>query len=87
MVRTIAILFVGIVSISFADIFRRFYDDVPVIMITTYRLCIASIILLVLSEIKGILFKIVCRKDLLLLDLDIKLERTGRNNYVLCPQN
>ncbi|MCD6487408.1 MAG: DMT family transporter [Syntrophobacterales bacterium] len=66
MVRTITILFVGIVSISFAAIFIRFCDDVPAIMIATYRLCIASSILLVFSGIKGVSFKTVCRRDLLL---------------------
>ncbi|MBW2557546.1 MAG: EamA family transporter [Deltaproteobacteria bacterium] len=66
MIRTIAILFVGIVSISFAAIFIRFCDDVPAIMIATYRMCVASIILLVFSWIKGISFRTVCRRDLLL---------------------
>ena len=66
MIRTIAILFIGIISISFAAIFIRFCDDVPAIMIATYRLCIASIILLVFSGIKGISLKTVRRRDLLL---------------------
>ncbi len=66
MVRTIAILFVGIVSISFAAIFIRFCSDVPAIMIATYRLCIASVVLLVFSAIKGISFKAVSGRDLLL---------------------
>ena len=66
MIRTIAILVVGIISISFAAIFIRFCSDVPAIMIATYRMCVASIILLMFSGIKGISFKAVCRRDLLL---------------------
>jgi len=66
MIRTITILFVGIVSISFAAIFIRFCDDVPAIMIATYRLSIASIILLVFSMIKGVSFRTVSRRDMVL---------------------
>ncbi len=66
MIRTVAILFVGIVSISFAAIFIRFCDDVPAIMIATYRLCIASVILLVFSWIKGVSFRTVSRRDMVL---------------------
>ncbi|HOO91360.1 MAG TPA: DMT family transporter, partial [Syntrophales bacterium] len=66
MVRIIAILIVGIVSISFAAIFIRFCDDVPAIMIATYRLCIASVILLVLSWVQGVSFRTVSRRDMVL---------------------
>ncbi len=66
MIRTITILFVGIASISFAAIFIRFCDDVPAIMIATYRLSIASIILLVFSMIKGVSFRTVSRRDMVL---------------------
>ena len=66
MIRTITILFVGIVSISFAAIFIRFCDDVPAIMIATYRLCIASVILLVFSRIQGVSFRTVSRRDMVL---------------------
>ena len=65
MVRTITILSVGIISISFAAIFVRFCDDVPAIMIAAYRLGVASLILLVFSRIRGVSFKI-SGKDLLL---------------------
>ncbi len=65
MVRTITILSVGIISISFAAIFVRFCDDVPAIMIAAYRLGVASLILLVFSRIRGVSFRIP-RKDLLL---------------------
>ena len=65
MVRTITILFIGIVSISFAAIFVRFCDDVPAIMIAAYRLGFASLILLVFSGIRGVSLRI-SRKDLLL---------------------
>ncbi len=65
MIRTTAILFIGIVSISFAAIFIRFCDDMPAIMIATYRLGVASLILFVLAGIRGISLGIPVR-DLLL---------------------
>ena len=65
MVRTITILSVGIISISFAAIFVRFCDDVPAIMIAAYRLGVASLILLVFSRIRGVSFRIP-GKDVLL---------------------
>ena len=65
MVRTVTILSVGIISISFAAIFIRFCDDVPAIMIATYRLGVASCILLAVSRVRGVSFRIP-RKDLLL---------------------
>jgi len=65
MVRTITILFIGIVSISFASIFIRFCDDVPAIIIATYRLGVASFILLAFSRIRDVSFRI-SRKDLFL---------------------
>ena len=54
MVRTFAIVSVGIVAISFASIFIRFCNDVPSIMIATYRLTLSSVILLIIAKSKGI---------------------------------
>jgi len=65
MARTITILCIGIISISFAAIFIRFCDDVPAIMIATYRLGIASCVLLMFSAVRGTSFRIPAR-DLLL---------------------
>ena len=65
MIRTITILFIGIVSISFAAIFIRFCGDVPAIMIATYRLAIASLVLLVFSRLRDVSFR-VSGRDLLL---------------------
>jgi len=45
---------IGIVAISFASIFIRFCNDVPSIMIATYRLTLSSIILLIIAKSKGI---------------------------------
>jgi drug/metabolite transporter (DMT)-like permease len=45
---------IGIVAISFASIFIRFCNDVPSIMIATYRLAISSVILLIIAKSKGI---------------------------------
>lgn len=66
MIRTILILLAGIISISFASIFIRFCDDVPAIMIATYRLVIASSILVTIFKIKGHAFKNIRKKDLIL---------------------
>ncbi|MBW2561668.1 MAG: EamA family transporter, partial [Deltaproteobacteria bacterium] len=65
MVRTITILSIGIISISFAAIFVRFCDDVPAIMIATCRLGVASLVLLAFSGIRGVSLRIP-RKDLFL---------------------
>jgi drug/metabolite transporter (DMT)-like permease len=65
-VRTIIVLLAGITSISFASIFIRFCDDVPAIMISTYRLVIASSILLVIFKIRGYSFKNIRKRELLL---------------------
>jgi len=64
MIKTILFLFAGITSISFAAIFIRFCHDVPAIMIATYRLVIASLILLIYFKIKGRSFKDVQKRDL-----------------------
>lgn len=65
MIKTIAILLAGITSISFASIFIRFCADVPAIMIATYRLGIASLVLLFIFKVRGSTLKGIDRKDLL----------------------
>ncbi|MBN2570361.1 MAG: DMT family transporter [Deltaproteobacteria bacterium] len=65
MLKTIAIIIAGITAISFAAIFIRFCDDVPAIMIATYRLGIASLVLLVIFRFKGLTLRGIDRKDLL----------------------
>ena len=54
MFKTIAIVSIGIVAISFASIFIRLCNDVPSIMIATYRLTLSSILLLIITKSKGI---------------------------------
>ena len=66
MVRTFAGVSVGIVAISFASIFIKFCDDVPSIMIATYRLALSSIILLIIAKGKGIRFSSFPKKRLLM---------------------
>ncbi len=66
MLKTIGILGAGITAISFAAIFIRFCDDVPAIMIATYRLGIASLVLLLVFKVKGLTLKGIDRKDLFL---------------------
>lgn len=65
MVKTISILLAGITSISFASIFIRLCDDVPSIMIATYRLVIASLLLLTIFIIRGHSLKHISKKDLI----------------------
>jgi len=57
---------VGIVAISFASIFIKFCDDVPSIMIATYRLTISSIILLTIAKGRGIRFTSFSKRQLLI---------------------
>ncbi len=66
MVRTFAGVSIGIVAISFASIFIKFCDDVPSIMIATYRLTLSSIILLIIAKSKGIRLSSFNRKHLLM---------------------
>lgn len=66
MTKTVVVLFTGIISISFAAIFIRFCDDVPAIMIATYRLSIASVILCVYYTLKGHSFKKINKRDFFL---------------------
>jgi len=54
LVKVFAGLSVGIIAISFAAIFIKFCEDVPSIMIATYRLAISSIILLIIAKTRGI---------------------------------
>lgn len=64
-IKTILVLLSGIISISFASLFIKFCDDVPAIMIATYRLGIASIILLIIFKHKGYSFKNLNRRNIL----------------------
>jgi len=66
LVRIFACMSVGIVAISFASIFIKFCDDVPSIMIATYRLTISSIILLTIAKGRGIRFTSFSKKQLLI---------------------
>jgi drug/metabolite transporter (DMT)-like permease len=66
LIKTIAGVSVGIVAISFAAIFIRLCDDVPSLMIATYRLTLSSIVLLCIAKVKGIRFSSFSRRQLLL---------------------
>jgi len=66
LVRTFAGVSIGIIAISFASIFIKFCDDVPSIMIATYRLTLSSIILLIIAKSKGIRLSSFNKKRLLL---------------------
>ena len=66
MFRVIFLVSVGIVAISFASIFIKFCNDVPSIMIATYRLTISSVIILTIAKIKGIRFSHFTKKQLAL---------------------
>ncbi len=66
MIKTVAVLLAGILSISFAAIFIRFCDDVPSIMIAAWRLTAASVVLLVFFRLRGHTFKKVTREDFIL---------------------
>lgn len=65
MVKTIFILLTGIISLSFASIFIKLCGDVPAIMIATYRLGVAFIVLFMIFKLKGYSLKKVSKKDLL----------------------
>ena len=64
MVKTFAGLSVGIIAISFASIFIKFCNDVPSLMIATYRLCLSSIILLIVARGKGIRFSLLQKRQI-----------------------
>jgi len=66
LVKTFAGVSIGIITISFASIFIKFCDDVPSIMIATYRLTLSSIILLIIAKSKGIRLSSFNRKHLLM---------------------
>jgi drug/metabolite transporter (DMT)-like permease len=66
LIKTIAGVSVGIVAISFAAIFIKFCDDVPSLMIATYRLTLSSIVLLSIAKVRGIRFSSLSRRQLLL---------------------
>lgn len=52
MIRTIPVLIIGVVSISFAAIFVRFCDDMPALTIAGFRFVIAALILALISFVK-----------------------------------
>lgn len=54
MLKIIIILLIGILSVSSASIFIKFCNDVPAIMISTYRLVIASLILIGICKVRNI---------------------------------
>ncbi|MBZ4672503.1 MAG: protein of unknown function transrane [Deferribacteraceae bacterium] len=60
------ILLSGVISISFAAIFVRFCDDVPPLMIATYRLIFASIIIISIFKFKHYTIHSITRKDFIL---------------------
>ena len=66
MVRTFVGVSIGIVAISFASIFIKFCNDVPSIMIATYRLTLSSAILLIIAKSKGIRLSSYNKKHLLM---------------------
>lgn len=66
MITTVMVLAAGIVSISFAAIFIRFCDDVPAIMIATYRLAVASAIMASVYKLRGRAFRGLQGRDMLL---------------------
>jgi drug/metabolite transporter (DMT)-like permease len=66
LVRIFACMSVGVVAISFASIFIKFCDDVPSLMIATYRLTISSAILLTIAKGRGIRLLAFTNKQILM---------------------
>ncbi|MBW2005033.1 MAG: EamA family transporter [Deltaproteobacteria bacterium] len=66
MVKIFVGVSIGIVAISFASIFIRFCNDVPSIMIATYRLTLSSVILLIVAKSKGIRLSSYNKRHILL---------------------
>jgi len=66
LVRTFTGVSIGIVAVSFASIFIKFCNDVPSIMIATYRLTLSSIILLSIAKSKGMRLSSFGKKHLLM---------------------
>lgn len=65
MVKTFAGLAVGIIAISFASIFIKFCEDVPSLMIATYRLVISSVILLIIAKSRNVRFSLFSKRQLI----------------------
>ncbi len=63
------VLFVGIISISLAAIFIRMCGEMPSITIATYRLTIASLILIFIAFFKKVKLAAISRRDLALMVL------------------
>ncbi len=66
MVRTFTGVCIGIVAISFASIFIRFCNDVPSLMIATYRLTLSSVILLIIAKCNGIRLSSYSKRHLIM---------------------
>ncbi|MFO8162932.1 MAG: DMT family transporter [Thermodesulfobacteriota bacterium] len=66
MVRTVTGVSIGIVAISFASIFIRFCNDVPSLMIATYRLTLSSVILLIIAKCNGIRLSSYSKRHLIM---------------------
>jgi len=62
--KTCACLSVGIIALSFAAIFIKFCEDVPSLMIATYRLAISSIIVLIFAKSRGVRFSHFTKRQL-----------------------
>lgn len=65
MAKTLAGLAVCIIAISFASIFIKFCEDVPSLMIATYRLVISSVILLIIAKRRNVRFSLFSKKQIL----------------------
>jgi drug/metabolite transporter (DMT)-like permease len=65
LVKTFAGLAVGIIAISFASIFIKFCEDVPSLMIATYRLVISSVILLIIAKSRNVRFSLFSKRQLI----------------------
>ena len=64
MVKTFAGLAVGTIAISFASTFIKFCEDVPSLMIATYRLVISSVILLIIAKSRNVRFSLFSKRQL-----------------------
>ena len=65
MLKTFIGVAVGIIAISFAAIFIKFCDDVPSLMIASYRLTISSLILLIIARSRGVRISLFTKRQLL----------------------
>ena len=66
MLKIFAGVSIGVIAISFAAIFIKFCDDVPSLMIATYRLSISSIVLLTIAKGRGIRFASFSKRQLVI---------------------